>query len=83
MGKTSQGDASSIEDILLSWSRGLTLVELYLEEAPFEELCDDSLVVGAAPSIDHIDPICIEPLDFTPISFPLLPATPSHLHAFH
>jgi len=83
MGKTSQGDASSIEDILLSWSRGLTLVELYLEEAPFEELCDDSLVVGIAPSIEHIELICTEPLNLTPISSPLLPIMPSHLHAFH
>ena len=33
------------------------MVESYLKEAPFEELCDDSLVVGAAPSIDYIDPI--------------------------
>jgi len=59
------------------------LVEPYLEEASFEELCDDSLVVGAAPSIDHINPICSEPLDLTPISSPLLSTTPSHLHAFH
>jgi len=46
-------------------------------------LCDKSLVVGAAPSIDHIDPICTEPLDLTPISSPLFPTTPSYLHAFH
>ena len=59
------------------------MVEPYLEEASFEELCDDSLVVGAAPSIDHINPICSEPLDLTPISSPLLPTTSSHLHAFH
>ena len=58
MGETSRGDASSVEDDLPSWSGGLILVEPYLEEAPFEELCDDSLVVGVAPSIDHIDPIC-------------------------
>jgi len=52
------------------------LVEPYLEEAPFEELCDDSLVVGAAPIIEHIDPICIEPLDLSPISSPLFPLRP-------
>ena len=40
-------------------------------------------MVGAAPSIEHIDPICTKPLDLTPISFPLLHTTPSHLHAFH
>jgi len=39
------------------------LVEPYLEEVLFEELCDESLVVDAAPSIEHIDPICTEPLD--------------------
>ena len=46
------------------------MVEPYLEEAPFEELRDDSLVVGVAPSIDHFDPICTEPLDvtFTPLT---------------
>ena len=59
------------------------MVKPYLEEAPFEELCDDSLVVGVAPSVEHINPICTEPLDFTPISSPLLPTTPSHLHALH
>jgi len=59
------------------------LVGPYLEEAPFEELCDDSLVVGAAPSIEHIDPICAAPLDLTPISSPILPTMPSHLRAFH
>ena len=59
------------------------MVESYLKEAPFEELCDDSLVVGAAPSINHIDLICTEPLDLTLISSPLLPTRPPYLHAFH
>jgi len=75
-GETSQGDASSVEDVLLSWSGRLTLVEPYLEEAPFKDLCDDSFVVVAAPSIEHIDPICIEPLDLTPISPPYFPPRP-------
>jgi len=35
MGKTSRGDASSVENALLSWSEELTLVESYLEETPF------------------------------------------------
>jgi len=83
MGETSRGDASLVEDVLLSWSGGLTLVEPYLEEALFEELCDDSLVVGAAPRIEHIDPIWTEPLDLTPILSPSLPTTPTHLHAVH
>ena len=59
------------------------MAEPYLEKAPLEELCDDSLVVGAAPSIDHIEAICTEPLDSTPISSPLLSTMPPHLHAFH
>ena len=83
MGETSRGDASSIGDVLLSWSGGLTLVEPRLEEAPFGELCDDSLVVGAAPSIEHIDPICTEPLNLTPISSSLVPTNRSLCHAFH
>jgi len=40
-----------VEDVLLSWSGGLTLAAPYLEEVHFEELCDDSLAVGATPSI--------------------------------
>jgi len=59
------------------------LVDSHLEEAPFEELCDDSLAVGATPSIEYIDPICTELLDLTPFSSPSLPTTPSYLHAFH
>ena len=77
MGETSRGDANSVEDVLLFWSEGLALVEPYLEETPFEELCDDNLVVGAAFSIDHISPICTEPLDSTPISPPYLPPRPT------
>ena len=59
------------------------MVQSYLEEALFEKLCDDSLVVGAAPSIEQIDPIYTEPLDLTPILSPLLPSNPSFWHAFH
>ena len=59
------------------------MVKPYFEEAPFKDLCDDSLVVCAAPTIEHIETICAEQLDLTPISSPLLPTTPSHLHAFH
>ena len=82
MSETSRGDASSVEDVLLSCSRGLTLVKSYLGEASFMELCDDSLVFGATPSIEHINPINTEPLDSTSISSPILPTMPSHLHAF-
>ena len=38
---------------------------------------------STTPSIRLIDSICNEPLDLTPISSPLLPATPSHLHDYH
>jgi len=31
----------------------------------------------------HTDLICTEPLDSMPISSPLLPTTPSHIHAFY
>ena len=59
------------------------MVKAFVEEAPFEELCGDGMVVGAALSIEHIDPISTESLDLgSPISSSLLPTTPSHLHAF-
>jgi len=60
-----------------------TLVDSHLKEAPFKELCDDSLAVGAVPRIEHNDPVCIESLDLTHISCLLLPTTVSHLHALH
>ena len=66
-----KGDVVVLEDDFPTWSKEPILVESYLEE-----LCDDSLVVGAAPSIDHIDQICTEQLDSTPILFPLLPSVP-------
>ena len=76
MGETSRGDASFIEDVSLSWSGGLTLVESYLEEAPFEEFSDDVEMGSATPSMELIDSICTEPLDSTPISSPFLPIIP-------
>ena len=81
MGELYRGDV--LDDDFPTWSKERILVESHLEEAPFEELCDDSLVVGAVPNIDHIDPICTKPLDSTPTSSPLLPANPSPCHAFH
>jgi len=83
MGETSRGDASFIEDVSLSWSGGLTLVESYLEEAPFEEFSDDVEIGSATPSIGLLDSICVEPLDSMPMSSSFLPITPSHLHTFH
>jgi len=35
------------------------------------------------PSIEHIDPICHEPLDLTPTSSPLPRTTPFPTHAFY
>jgi len=58
------------------------LVEPFLEEAPFEELCGDTVMGSAAPNIGLIDPICTEPLDL--MSFhPLLPTEPLDLMSFH
>ena len=72
IGEPFRGDVSVLEDDFPTWSIGPPLVELHLEEAPFEELCDDSFVVGAALSIEHIGSICTGPLDLTPhfIPFP-------------
>jgi len=49
--ESSKGDASFVKDNLLDWSKELILIELFLKEAPFEELCGDGMVVGATPSI--------------------------------
>jgi len=83
MGEISHGGASSIEDDSLSWSEETLLVEPFLEEAPFEELCGDTMMGSFTPNIGLIDPIYTEPLDSMPISSHLLPTTLSHLHAFH
>jgi len=59
------------------------LVEPCLEEAPFEEFCDDIVMASDTSSIGHTIHICTEPLDSTPISSILLPTTPFYVHAFH
>jgi len=82
MDEPSRGDVSPIEDDSLGWLKELTLVQPYLEEAPFE-FCDDVVMSRAAPSIGHIDSICTKLLDSMPVLSPLLPATPSHIRAFH
>ena len=51
--------ANAIEDDSLAWSKELILIEPYLEEAPFKDLCGDD-VMGTTPSIGHIDSICID-----------------------
>jgi len=83
MSEPYKGDVTVLEDDFPTRLKEPILVESHLEEAPFDELYDDSLVVGATASFDHIDPICTEPLESTPISSPVLPSDPSHLHAFH
>jgi len=82
MGETSGGDVSVLEDASLFRSKELTLVEPHLEEAPFVELCGDLVLGINTPSIEHIDPICHEPLDLTPTSSLLPPTTPFPVHAF-
>ena len=59
------------------------MVEPCLEKAPFEELCGDIVMGSTTPAIRLINPICTEPLDLISISSPLLPTTPSYVHAFH
>ena len=76
MGESSKGYASVIEDDSLDWSKEPSLVEPYLEQAPFGELCGDVMMGSATPSNRHIDSICTEALDLTPISSPF---THSHL----
>ena len=52
------------------------MVKSHLEEAPFVEFGGDLVMGIDTPSIEHIDPICNEPLDLTPTSSPLFPTTP-------
>jgi len=77
MGESLRGDANCVEGDSFDWAGGIALLE-----PSFEEYCNDDVRVDAAPSIEHIDPIYAESLDLVPISFPILPTTPSHLHAF-
>jgi len=82
MGEISRGDVGVLEDDSLSWSKELTMVEPHLEDAPFVQFCVDIVMGTHTPSIEYTDPICNEPLDLTLTLFPLLPITPSHLHAY-
>ena len=70
-------DVSILEDDLLTWSKEPTLLESRLQQ-----LCDDHVRVGVAPSFKHMDLHCLDSLDLTPVSSPFLPTTPTHLHAF-
>jgi len=81
--ETSTGDVRVLKDDSRSCSKELRLFGPHLEDAFFVEFCGDVVMGSDTPSIKHIDPICNEPLDLTLASSPLLPTTPSHLHAFH
>ena len=59
------------------------MIEPFFEEAPFEELCGEGMVVNAGPSFEHTDLTCIESLELTPISSPCFSMTPYHLHAYY
>jgi len=83
MSKTSGGDVNVLGDASLLRSKELTLIEPHLEEAPFVEFYGDLVTSINTPSIEHIDPISNEPLDFTPTSSPLSPTTSFPMHAFH
>ena len=52
------------------------MVAPHLEEATFEELCDDIVMGSTTPSVGLINTICNEPLDLTllhPLYFPQPP----------
>ena len=69
---------SVIDDDWVAWSRELSMVEPHLEKTPFKELCGDDAMVSVTPSIEHVDSMCTQPLELTPISSPLLYSIPSH-----
>ena len=64
-------------------TKQVTLLNPYLEEAPFEELCGADVLVSAVSSIGLIGSICTELLELAPILSPLLPTSFPHFHAFH
>jgi len=72
MGESPRGDANCVEDASLAWSGNITLLE-----PSFHEYYSDDVRVGAAPSIEHIGPICTELLYLTPISSPSFPSPPT------
>jgi len=83
MGTISRGDVSVLEDDSLSWSKELTLFEPHHEEGPFVEFCSDIVMGSDTPSIEHINPICSEIFNTTPVSFPFSHTTPSYVHTAH
>jgi len=67
MGEIFRGDTSVLEDASLVWLEEPVLVEPYLEEAPFKDLCGDIVMGSATPNIGLIDSICTKLLDLTPL----------------
>ena len=67
-----------VEDDSLVRSKDLTLMEPFVKEAPFVELCGDREMVRVASSFKHMDLTYIESLGLTPISSLLLHNIPSH-----
>ena len=76
IGEISIGAGSVLEDASLLGSKELILGVPHLEEAPVMECEGDDVWDNDTHSIAHIDPICLELSDSTPISFPVLPPTP-------
>jgi len=72
MDELSSSDVSVIEDDSLDRWKGPTLVEPYLKEATFEELCNDDVLVRAALSTGLIDSIYIMPLIPLPSHHPFI-----------
>jgi len=64
MGELCRGDISVIKNESLVRLKGMTLVEPFLKEAPFKELCGDVVLGSAAPHIGRIESTHFIP--FTP-----------------
>jgi len=80
VGETSGGDVRTLEDDSLSWSEEPILGVPHLEEAPVVECVGEDVWDNDTHSIEHIDPICAELFDSTPILSSVLPPTPPQLH---
>ena len=69
-------DASIVKDDLLDLSKEHTLVEPFLEEAPYEESCGGGVMTGVTPSIEQIDRICTKSFVYSPFNPPCFPPSP-------
>jgi len=77
IGEIFRVDVSVLEDASLLRSKELTLVEPHLEKASFLEFYCDIVMGSDTHSSWHIDPVCYELFDSTPISSPFSHTTPS------